>query len=281
MKNVIFFICLIICSTLARDVFAATLVDVELSASRDDNVSRAESAADIKSDNIVGLGINIQHTWLLTPASGILLRSHVKFDQYQHYDDLSHITANAGMDYRFQPMPGYAAPVFDIGATLERYAYSNSDIRDGTALQLDAEVSSHITDRIKLQGGVGTEKRWAGQGEIYTWQRDRIFAGAHYQFSPKATLYANVSRSDGDQVFNSSPNPALLSESKAVTGDLVFGTSRAYRVDATADVFELGDSIAISGNTTLDIGLQHFNISTSGDEYDGTELRVSLLYRFK
>ncbi|HEY8084079.1 MAG TPA: hypothetical protein VIE69_00580 [Methylophilaceae bacterium] len=254
---------------------------MELSASHDDNVSRAEAGADIKSDNIVGLGINIQRAWLLTPTSGILLRSHVKFDQYQHYDDLSHITANAGVDYRFQPMVGYSAPVFDVGTTLERYAYSNSDIRDGTALQADVSVSSHITDRIKLLGGVGTEKRWADQGEIYVWQRDRIYAGAHYRFSSTATLYANVSRSDGDQVFTSSPNLALFLESKAVTNDPVFGARRAYRVDATADVFELGDSIAISGETTLDIGVRYFDISTSDDWYGGTELRASLLYRFK
>ncbi len=170
---------------MAHDAFAATLVDVELSASRDDNVSRAESAADIKSDIIVGLGVSLQRALLLTPASGILLHSHVQLDQYQHYDDLSHITANAGMDYRFQPMLGYSAPVFDIGTTLERYAYSNSNIRDGTALQLDAAVSSHITDRIKLQGGVGTEKRWAGQGDVYAWQHKRIYAGTEIPIQPK------------------------------------------------------------------------------------------------
>jgi hypothetical protein len=277
MKNVIFFISLI----LAHNVFAATLIDMELSASRDDNVSRAEAGADIKSDNILGLGINIQRAWLLNPDSGIVLRSHMQFDQYQHYDDLSHITANAGADYRFQPMVGYSAPVFNIGATLERYAYSNSDIRDGTALQADFSVSSHITDRIKLLGGVGTEKRWADQGDIYAWQRDRIYAGGHYRFSPKATLYANISRSDGDQVFTSSPNTTLFLESNAVANDPVFGARRAYRVDATADVFELGGSIAMSGDTTLDIGVRRFDISTSDDWYGATELRASLLYRFK
>jgi hypothetical protein len=277
MKNVIFFICLI----LANDALAAASVDIELSASRDDNVSRATAAADIKSDNIVGLGINIQNAWLLTPSSGILLRGNVKFDQYQQYDDLSHITANAGVDYRFQPMVGYSAPVFDISTALERSAFSNSDIRDGTALQTDIAVSSRVTDRIKLQGGLGLEKRWADQGEIYTWLRDRIYVGGNYKYNSKVTLYSNLSRSDGDQVFTSAPNLALFSESKAVANDPVFGVRRAYRVDATAYVFELGDSIAVSANTTLDIGLRYFNITTNDDEYDGTELRASWLYRFK
>jgi hypothetical protein len=265
---------------LAQRAFAATSVDVELSASRDDNVSRAESAADIKSDNIVGLGINLQNAWLLTPFSGILLRGHVEFDQYQHYDDLSHITANAGVDYRFQPVVGYSAPVFDIGTTLVRHAYNNSDIRNGTELQTDAAVSSRITDRIKLQAGLGLEKRWADEGEIYTWQRDRIYVGGNYKYSPRATLYTNISRSDGDQVFTSAPDPALFVESKAVANDPVFGARRAYRVDATAYVFELGDSIEISSDTSLDIGLQHYDISTSDDDYKGTVLRVSWLYRF-
>jgi hypothetical protein len=283
MRNVIFFFSVISFFCAPFDTLAAgTLVDFELSASRDDNVNRAESSDDIKSDNIIGLGINLQRAMLLTPSSGILLRGKVSFDQYLQYEGLSHITLNAGMNYRFQPVVGYSTPVFDIGTTLERSSYTDSDIRDGTALQADASMSSRVTDRIKLRGGLGLERRWADQGDVFAWQRWRVFAGGDYRYSAKTTLYASVSRDDGDQVFTTSPNLQLFNESKAAASDPVFGTQKAYRFDATAYVLDIGDSVSFSANTTLDIGLRYFSIDAYGDHsYDGAEIRASWLYRFK
>lgn len=282
MTNAIFFGAAICCLCVTGIVQAAdSEVDAELSATRDDNVSRAKSDTDEKGDNIVGLNINVQRAWPVNAYSGVLLRGNVQFDEYQHFDGLSHITADAGLTYRFQPVVGYSAPVFDIGAALERSAYADSDIRDGTALQTDFAVSSRITDRIRLRGGLGLERRWADQDQVYEWLHNRIYVGGDYRFSSKATLYASASRIDGDQVFTSSPDPGLFSESKAVANDPVFGPRRAYRVSATAHVLELGDSIVLSNNTTLDIGLRHFDISSGDDDYYGTEFRVSWLYRFK
>ena len=278
MRNVIFFMGLL----LAGNAFAATLVDVELSASRDNNISRAENSADVKTDNILGLGISLQRAWLLSPSSGVLLRGNVKFDQFQHYTDLSHITANVGATYRLQPVVGYSAPMFDFGLALEKDVFRDSDIRDGAALQADVAVSSHVTDRIHVRGGLGLEKRWADTGNVFEWQRLRGFVGGDYKVSAGSTLYASASRTEGDQVFTSSSNPAILSVAQAVANDPVFGARRAYRLGATADVLELGDSMVISSNTTLDLGLRYFTIDADGDHsYDGTELRVSWLYRFR
>lgn len=267
---------------LAVNAFAATLVDVELSASRDNNISRAENSTDIKSDNIIGLGISVQRVWLLSHTSGMLLHGSVKFDQFQHYSDLSHITANAGVTYRLQPVVGYSAPVFDLGLALEKSLYHDSAIRDGTALQSDAAVSSHITDRIHLRGGVGLEKRWADTGNVFEWQRLSLFGGGDYKVSASNTLYASALRTKGDQVFTASPNPAIRNVAQAIANDSVFGARRAYRLGATSDVLALGDSISISANTTLDIGLRYFSIAAEGNHsYDGVEVRTSWLYRFR
>jgi hypothetical protein len=260
---------------------AGTVVDAELSATRDDNVARGKSATDVKSDNIVGLNVDLQHAWLVNAYSGILLRGNVRYDEYQHFAGLSHITANAGITYRFQPVVGYSTPIFDISTAVERSVFRDSAIRDGTALQADAAVSSRVTDRIRLRGGLGVERRWADKDSVFEWLHNRMYVGGDYRFGAKATLYANVSRIDGDQAVSSSPDPGLFSESKAVASDPVLGARRAYRIDATAYVLEFGDSIVISADTTLDVGLRHLSISSDDDGYDGTELRVSWLYRFK
>jgi hypothetical protein len=205
----------------------------------------------------------------------------VQLDEYQHFDGLSHISANAGINYRIQPVVGYSAPIFDISTAVERSAFRDSEIRDGTTLQADAAVSSRVTDRIRLRGGLGLEKRWADQASVFEWLHNRVYVGGDYRYGAKATLYANVSRIDGDQAISSSPDPGLLGESKAVTSDPALGARRAYRVDATTYVLEFGDSVVISADSTLDIGLRRFSISSGDDGYDGTEFRVSWLYRFK
>jgi hypothetical protein len=282
MQNVVIFGAVICCLCVTGIAQAAnTVVDAELSATRDDNVARAKSAADVKSDNIVELNINLQHAWLVNTYSGILLRGNVQFDEYQHFDSLSHIAANAGITYRIQPAVGYSTPIFDISTAVERSDFRDSAIRDGTALQVDAAVSSRVTDRIRLRGGLGLERRWADKDSVFEWLHNRIYVGGEYRYGAKATLYANASRIDGDQAVTSSPDPGLFSESKAVASDPALGARRAYRIDATAYVLELGDSIVISADTTLDVGLRHFSISSGDDGYDGTEFRVSWLYRFK
>lgn len=282
MRNANFFGALIygLCATCNAQA-ADTVVDAELSATREDNVAHAKSAADVKSDNIVELKIDLQHAWLVNTYSGILLRGNVQLDQYQHFDGLSHIAANAGITYRIQPVVGYSTPIFDISTAVERSAFRDSAIRDGTALQADAAVSSRVTDRIRLRGGLGVERRWADQGNVFEWLHNRMYVGGDYRFGAKATLYANATRIDGDQAVTSSPDPGLLGESRAVASDPALGARRAYRIDATTYVLEIGDSIVLSADTTLDIGLRHFSISSGDDGYDGSEFRVSWLYRFK
>lgn len=261
---------------------AGLLVDAELSATHDSNVSRAASSADIKSDNILTAGVTARQAYMLSPFSGVLLRGGVQLAEFAHYDELSQFAVNGSVMYRFQPVVGYSTPVFDVEATLERLMFRDSDIRDGTTLQTSISASSRITDRIRLRGGAGLERRWADDGDVYQWLRDKLFVAVDYRLTDRATVYLNLARVDGDQVFTSSPALTFLNAAKAVADDPVFGARRAYRLGARADQLEVGLSIPLAADQTLDIGASYSDIDAeSGKRYQDSQLRASWLYRFR
>lgn len=258
------------------------LIDAELSATHDNNVSRATSSADIKSDNILAVGVTARQAYRVNSSSGVLLRGGVVLAELAQYDELSQIAVSGSVIYRLQPVVGYSTPVFDIETSLERTMFRDSDIRDGTIVQASFAASSRITDRIRLRSGVGLERRWADEGDVYQWQRGKLFFSADYKPTDRSTIYINLTRLYGDQVFTTSPSLDFRNVAKAVADDPVFGTRRAYRLGARADQLEAGLSIPLSTDQTLDIGASYSNIDAdSGRRYQDGQFRASWLYRFR
>lgn len=261
---------------------ASTHVDLELSAWHDDNLSRAESGRDIFSDNVFDLGVTVTHSVMLTPNSGLRLKGGLNLTEHAEYTELNRLSANIGASYRFQPVAGYTEPWIELGATLERESYRDSDIRDGRLLAAEAIVGKRFTDRIGGRAGIGWERRWADDAQVFEWQRHRIFAMADYKLGLESTLYASLSRDFGDQVFTATPNPDFGDYAKAIANDPVFGARRAYRLGAVSDTLELGVSMPLNPSNTLDVGLRRFRADADGDHiYDDTVLRASWLYRFR
>lgn len=261
---------------------ATTHVDLELSARHDDNISRAESGRDIASDNLLDLGVTVTRSILLTPNSGLRFKGGLRLAEHANYSDLNQFSANIGASYRIQPVTGYTAPWIELGATLERQSFRDSDIRDGRVLAAEAMVGKRFTDRIGGRIGMGREWRYADDGEVFEWQRHRIFAMADYKLGLDTTLYANLARDFGDQVFTATPDPAFRQHAKAIADDPVFGARRAYRLGAISNTLELGVSMPLNPSSTLDVGLRRFRADADGDHvYDDTELRASWLYRFR
>jgi hypothetical protein len=261
---------------------AATHVDLELAIRHDNNLSRAESGRDILSDNVLDLGITATQSILLTPYSGLRIKGGLHLAQHAEYTDLDQLSANAGFSYRIQPVAGYTAPWMELGASLERKNHRNSNIRDGEVLAAEAMVGKRFTDRIGGRIGIGWEKRWADEAEVFEWNRHRIFALADYRAGLDTTIYASVSRDFGDQVFTATPAPSFRTVARAIADDPAFGARRAYRLDAVSTTLELGVSMPVNASNVLDFGARHFRAEADGSHtYNDTELRASWLYRFR
>lgn len=259
-----------------------THVDAELAYRHDDNLSRAESGRDTFSDNAADLGLTLTWSQLLTPNSGLRLSGGLRLTEQARYEELSHVNVTVGLRYRIQPVAGYTAPWIELGTAVETMHHRDSNIRDGKLWTADVILGKRFTDRIGGRIGLGWEQRTAAEGEVFEWQRRHLSAAVDYRIGLDSTLYANLSRDFGDQVFTATPAPAFRVAAKAIEDDPVFGARRAYRLGAVASTLELGMSTPFNANNVLDIGLRHFRADADGGHsYDDTELRASWLYRFK
>jgi hypothetical protein len=261
-------------------------LDVELE--RDDNVTRGVLDADRKSDTIASAGVGAAKALLLGPRSGMVLRADARYSHFADFDDLSNVALSAGAAYRVQPVVGFSAPWIELSGDLQWLRHADSDLRDGSIVSLAASVGSYVTDRIRLSGGAGAQRRSGDGTGLYDLSTTRLFGSLDYRVGARTTVYGRVARVDGDHVF-AAIDPVsqgwLSAIQEVLVGDAALGSGFVgYRVEASTVLFDIGVNVPFGTRTqALDFSLTRFDSKTDRDsrEYDGTQLRVAYLYRFQ
>lgn len=269
----------------------ATRFGVDAEYDHDTNVNRAAVKKEKQSDDSVSVEAYAARGILLSSRSGLVLKAAVHATEYFEFGDLSSLGVTARASYRFQPSPGFTSPWIELAGQVDGFRYRDSHIRDGYAGSAAASVGKYFTDRIRMEAGVGYDRRGGGDGGVYDLSNRKIWAALDYRLTTKTTLYGSATWIDGEQVFtllNTAAWASLTTYAKAQAPDPVFSSAfgaapTAYRVDARTDRYELGVNIALRGNDALDLGWSHFDSRASkGDgKYDGDVYRVSYLYRFR
>ena len=252
----------------------------------DDNATRGLYSADRKSDNIVSVEGEVIRGVLLSPTSGALFRASARYTHFMDIEDISNLALLGRAAYRIQPGAGFSAPWFEIAGQAVWLKHADSELRDGTILTVEASAGSYVTDRLRLTAGLGLDERnGGGTAGLYDLSTNRIWATADLRTGLRSTVYARLTRVDGDHVFNSitvsglspiwEPDPAFIS---------VFGRSTdSYRLDATSLLYELGFNYPVDRAQAIDVSVSGFRSKSDqgGLKYDGTQIRVSYIYRFQ
>jgi hypothetical protein len=255
------------------------------------NVNRAALDREEQSDDSLGLEAYAARSFLLSDRSGIVIRGGLKAREFLEFGDLGSLGIAGRIAWRFQPTPGYTSPWVELAAGAEAFKFRDSDIRDGGLANVSASVGRHVTDRIRLEGGAGYERRFATEGEVYDLSNARLWAQLDYRLMPSTTLYGSATWLKGDQVFTLSNRAGwanLYANAAASAPDPVFASAFsampwAYRVEAATWLLDLGANIALTGSQALDVGASYFKSEADeGDgKYDGTTFRAAWLYRFR
>ncbi len=269
----------------------STRLGVDADYGHDTNVNRAAIGNEVRSDDSVSIEAYAARSILLSPRSGIVLRGAVRATEFFDFHDLGSLAISGRAGYRFQPSPGFTSPWIELAGQLDGFKYRDSDIRDGHAASAAASVGKYFTDRIRMEAGVGIERRSSGDAGVYNLSNRRIWTALDYKLTSKTTLYGSATLMDGEQVFtlfNTAAWAPLYAYATAAAADPVFssafgGAPTAYRVDAKTDRYELGVNIALRGNNALDFGWSHFDsrADRGGGKYDGDTFRIGYLLRFR
>jgi hypothetical protein len=256
-------------------------LDADLMLMYDNNVSLAESNRDIFSDEIASLNLIASKSFMLNPHSNLSIKGKLARNQFARFDDLSNTGFAVGARYRVQPVIGFYQPWLELGVNAEKLFFDDSDIRDGAIFNVNLSAHKRLSERLKAHIGFGAEHRVADSGDTFEWQRHSLFLGAQYQWSEAATLIANYSYINGNQVFVATASPAFRIGANAIADDPVYGQRRAYRLDADANTYNTSVNYRINPNNTLDAGLQYAKIEAEGNhQYDAAQVHISWLHRF-
>lgn len=272
------------CATASAD---ATHITAEAGLVHDHNIGRAEYGRDEQNDTALQIGSNISRSMRISDNSGLVARAGIQLTQQAHYDDLSLVSANGGVRYRIQPVPGFTMPWLDIAVNAERLEYYDSDIRDGWIGNLSIGIGKYFTDKLRLTAGWIGERRYADDSQVFDLRNHGWQVGADFKVTPQGTLYAKAQRLYGDQV-SSAPQSSLTPsplQYEAQTADEALSehgeARKAYRFDAVTNSIEIGYNHAIRGNLALDIGARYFEADADGGHtYEGYSARAGLLYQF-
>jgi hypothetical protein len=256
----------------------------------DDNATRGLFDG-AKSDNILVLEGSATRSFLLSSQSGVLLRAAARYSHFTDIKDISNLALIGRAAWRTQPTLGYAAPWYEIAGQAQWLRHADSELRDGSILSVDASVGANVTDRTRLSGGVGLDKR-SGGGSVglYELSSNRIWGTLDVRVGLRNTVYARLTRQAGDHVFSSGSvqglNPAVWEDDPALRAPLGLATANAYRVEATSFIYELGFNYPLGRSDALDFSATRIDTKVGegayeGNKYTATQVRASYLYRFQ
>jgi hypothetical protein len=255
----------------------------------DDNATRGLFDGE-KSDNIVALEGAATRSFLLSSRSGVLVRAAARYSHFTDIKDISNLALIGRAAWRYQPSPGFSAPWYELSGQAQLLRHADSELRDGSIVSFDASAGSHLTDRTRVAGGLGFDKR-SGGGTVgqYDLSTNRIWGMLDVRVGARNTAYARLTRQAGDHVFSSGSTSGLSAvweDDPALRGPLGLAVANTYRLDATTFIYELGFNYPLSRSQALDFSASRADSKVEegpvqGNTYSATQLRATYLYRFQ
>jgi hypothetical protein len=289
MKRTAILAAALLLTTPLAPVFAAedTRYGLDAEFMHDTNATRGPGGADSQSDNVLAVEGSATRSLLLGPNSGAVFRGAARYSRYTDFSDISVLALGGRAAWRYQRDRAFGAPWFELAGEAQLLSHADSDVRDGNLLAFSASIGSYLTDRVRVSGGLGVDKRSGDDTGLYDLSTNRFWGTFDYKVGVRNAFYARLTRVAGDHVFNAGPGPnqGLLSlVSDRIIADPALGAGfLGYRIEATTWLYDLGYNLPLQKGHTLDFSLTYYSSETDngGYKYDGAQLRASYLYRFQ
>lgn len=257
----------------------------------DSNINRAGGMDASRAESILTVEGQATRSFLLSYRTGAVVRGALGLTAHTDYTDLSHLFALGRVAYRYQPNPSFTGTWLELAGQAEWRRHQDSRLRDSVLGSVSASLGKHVTDRVRLGGGIGHEIRNSRE-DVYDLRTNRVWATIDYRATLKATVYGSVNYLDGDQVFNTAyggtqaiagPLAKALAPDPALTQAFNGLVPVAYRFDAETWSYDLGLNYALSGTRALDFSIGYFDAKADQimQTYDGTILSLMYMQRFR
>jgi hypothetical protein len=229
----------------------------------DDNLTRAQQAADVRGDGAATLAATAG--WFVAPtgADGVTLSLDANSEAYGRFHGLNLISIGAGAGYRHKFGLGSAVPWVSVTVKAAHDDYRD-DIRDSDRFEAGVEVGRRLSTDFDASFGVASDRRRARNdspvvpgisGKVFDLRGQSVFARAAYDVSDRLQVGGRLSVRRGDIESTTRQNLDIFLASDAIAADPTFGSDfYAYRLRGTTRTVNLNASWALSDRSSLNFG---------------------------
>jgi hypothetical protein len=244
----------------AGPAHAEWFYDARAGAQYDDNLTRAQQAADVRGDGAATLAATAG--WFHAPsgADGITLSLEASSEAYARFHGLNLISIGGNASYRHKFGLGRDVPWASISVSAA-HDHFRGDIRNGDRLEARFEVGKRLNESLDGSVGVAVDRRWAGNdrpvvpgisGKVFDLRGQSVFVRAAYDVTERLQFCARVSARRGDIESTTRQNLDIFLASDAIAADPTFGSDfYAYRLRGTTTAANATLSWALSDRSSL------------------------------
>ena len=249
----------------------------------DDNVTRAESDADIEEDFVGSLLARVELVKKINATSGFIFSGSAEGEKYAEFEELDNINIKGTVSYKLHTGFGFFAPRLSFDASVNTRSYVNEQ-RSGNGYELATQLTRRMGESLTLNGGL-RYRNFSADSEVFSVEDTSAFINADLLVSPRIALYSTFRFITGDVVSTAQPTLNIINASDAIEADEAFGgfaTNRfVYRLEADTITVVLGGNYAFDSRSSVDASLLYIDTEAEGDIYYArTQYRISYLRRF-
>ena len=246
----------------AGPAYAEWFYDAHAGGLYDDNLTRAQQAADVRGDGAATLAASGGWYYASTGTDGITLSLEANGEAYARFHGLNLISVGGSAGYRHKFGVGRDVPWASITVSAAHDDF-REDIRDGGRLEVSLEAGKRLSENFDASVGIATDRRSASNdrpvvpgisGKPFDLSGHSVFARVAYDVTERLQVGARVSARRGDVVSTTRQNLDIFLASDAIAADPTFGSDfYAYRLRGTTTSANASLSWALSDRSSLNL----------------------------
>ena len=256
----------------------------------DSNINNAQLADDIASASVLGAGVSATGFFPLEEGKSLSVTGEAKGETFNHYTGLDNISLGAAVAFRKKLALGPYAPWAGLSLSSARLNYANN-IRNGWRHQIALRGGKRIFERWDVRAEYMVERRTADtlppdqppiSGDVFSQTSQAMTLNAEYAWSDSLFLTFGSLLRHGDVVASTRETLKIISSSKAITADPVFGPHfYAYRMTGTTLGLNMDMNIAVTPHSLLRASMaRQVTHAEGGNDYARNVATFSWNYNF-
>ena len=260
------------------------IVEAQLSANYDDNITRAANASDAKTAMAISPSVSIGRFLPLTMDTSLTVTGDLKLTEYDKYSGINNATIGATTGLKIKMGLGSLAPYMRASASAAYVDFNEND-RDTQQVNFGLEFGKRLVNNMALSSGILYENKNARKS-VFDQRSTSLYLRGEFAYSDATLLSAGYSYRRGEIISHGAAvgayaagTPLALAPQRLVT---TFGSPlMAFNIsNASTHSLSLGASYALNDASSLNAGYERQETKGAGTSYPNNVWSASFNYSY-